>query len=72
MLPSWVFKRIVPPRAELLRPYAFTFFFLVLDGLFKEGIPYGEVYLGYYLRRFMVSLSREPGMKSKLDQHAYK
>jgi hypothetical protein len=37
-----VFKRIVPPYAGLLRPYAFTIAFLVLDGLFKEGISMGR------------------------------
>jgi hypothetical protein len=33
---------IVPPYAGLLRPYAFTTAFLVLDGLFKEGISMGR------------------------------
>jgi hypothetical protein len=42
MLPSQVFKRIIPPHAGLLRPYAFTFSFPVLDGLFKEGISMGR------------------------------
>jgi hypothetical protein len=42
MLPSRVFKRIVPPREGLLRPYAFTFSFPVLDGIFKEGISIGR------------------------------
>jgi hypothetical protein len=37
-----VFKRIVPPYAGLLRPYTFTTAFLVLDGLFKEGISMGR------------------------------
>jgi hypothetical protein len=44
MLPSWVFKRIVPPHAGLLRPYVFTIAFPVLDGLLRrvslwEGLP---------------------------------
>jgi hypothetical protein len=38
-----VFKRIVPPYAMLLRPYAFTTAFPVLDGLFKEGNSMGRV-----------------------------
>jgi hypothetical protein len=37
-----VFKRIVPPYAGLLRPYAFKTAFLVLDGLFKESISMGR------------------------------
>jgi hypothetical protein len=37
-----VFKRIVPPHAGLLRPYAFITAFPVLDGLFKEGISMGR------------------------------
>jgi hypothetical protein len=37
-----VFKRIVPPHARLLRPYAFTTAFPVLDGIFKEGISMGR------------------------------
>jgi hypothetical protein len=37
-----VFKRIVPPYAGLLRPYAFTTAFPVLDGIFKEGISMGR------------------------------
>jgi hypothetical protein len=37
-----VFKRIVPPHAELLRPYTFTIIFPVLDGIFKEGISMGR------------------------------
>jgi hypothetical protein len=37
-----VFKKIVPPHAESLRPYAFTTAFPVLDGLFKEGISMGR------------------------------
>jgi hypothetical protein len=37
-----VFKRIVPPHAGLLRPYAFTTVFPVLDGIFKEGISMGR------------------------------
>jgi hypothetical protein len=41
-MPSQVFKRIVPPCAGLLRPYAFTFSFPVLDGIFKEGISMGR------------------------------
>jgi len=41
-----VFKRIVPPYAGLLRPYAFTTAFLVLDGLFKEGNSMGRVTQG--------------------------
>jgi hypothetical protein len=47
MLPSQVFKRIVPPRAGLLRPCTFTFSFPVLDGIFKEGISMGRFYPGY-------------------------
>ena len=46
--------------------------FQVLDGFFQEGYLYGEVYLGYYLRQIRVSLSRELGVKSELDQYAYK
>ena len=41
-----VFKRIVPPHAGSLRPYAFTTAFLVLDGLFKEGISMERVTQG--------------------------
>jgi hypothetical protein len=41
-----VFKRIVPPYAGLLRPYAFTTAFPVLDGLFKEGNSMGRVTQG--------------------------
>jgi hypothetical protein len=37
-----IFKRIVPPYAGLLRPYAFTTTFPVLDGIFKEGISMGR------------------------------
>jgi hypothetical protein len=37
-----VFKKIVPPHAKSLRPYAFTTAFPVLDGLFKEGISMGR------------------------------
>jgi hypothetical protein len=37
-----IFKRIVPPHAGLLRPYAFTTTFPVLDGIFKEGISMGR------------------------------
>ena len=37
-----VFKKIVPPHAGSLRPYAFTTAFLVLDGIFKEGISMGR------------------------------
>jgi hypothetical protein len=36
-----VFKRIIPHYAGLLRPYAFTTAFPVLDGIFKEGISMG-------------------------------
>jgi hypothetical protein len=37
-----VFKKIVPPHAGSLRPYAFTTAFPVLDGIFKEGISMGR------------------------------
>jgi hypothetical protein len=36
------FKRIIPPHAGLLGPYAFTTTFPVLDGIFKEGISMGR------------------------------
>jgi hypothetical protein len=41
-----VFKRIVPPYAGLLRSYAFTTAFPVLDGIFNEGISMGEITQG--------------------------
>ena len=37
-----VFKRIIPPHAGSLRPYAFSTAFPVLDGIFKEGISMGR------------------------------
>ena len=37
-----VFKKIVPPHAGSLRPCAFTTAFLVLEGIFKEGISMGR------------------------------
>ena len=37
-----VFKRIVPPHAGSLRPYAFTTAFSVLKGIFKECIYMGR------------------------------
>jgi hypothetical protein len=72
MLPSRVFKRIVPPRAGLLRPCAFTFSFPVLDGIFKEGIS-----MGRFLPRVLSEADKgtflpESDMKSELDQYAYK
>jgi hypothetical protein len=57
---------------DFLRPCAFMSFSQVLDGPFWEGYLYGEVYPGYYLRQIRVSLFRELGVKSELDQYAYK
>ena len=47
-LPSRVFKRIVSPHTELLRLYAFTFTFRVLEGLFKESISMGRLSPGTF------------------------
>jgi hypothetical protein len=37
-----VFKKMAPPHAGSLRPYAFTTAFPVLDGIFKEVISMGR------------------------------
>jgi hypothetical protein len=73
MLPSQVFKRIIPPRAGLLRPCTFTFSFPILDGIFKEGISMGRFfYPGYYLGQIRVPFFHEPDTQFELDQYAYK